>query len=164
MQIKRLSTLFLSLTSIWIGWTVLVDMVIVPTVFRIVPNFFNAGDLGIALFSKLNQFEVVVATLNIVILAFALQKRKKVLPLLMLSILSFSIVMFYFSYLTPMITHLTDVWKQSDLAGIYNVPGIGDIQQAHQKYHRIYVGMDVLKLLILCFIWAMAFFQEEKWN
>ena len=52
--------LILILVSIWWGWTAIIDFAVVPTVFAIVNDFFNAGELGIALFSKLNLLEVII--------------------------------------------------------------------------------------------------------
>jgi hypothetical protein len=42
------------------------------------------------------------------------------------------------------------------------IAGIKDIQQEHQFYHRIYVGLDSLKLLILSFILGISFFRKEN--
>jgi len=139
-------------------------MIVVPSVFRTIHDFFNAGDLGIVLFSALNNFELFMALVTLSILVYVFKKDKKVLPLLLLTSILVVIISFYFFYLTAHIAELTDAWKQTQLTGIYSIPGIGDIQQAHQSAHRIYVGLDVLKLLILSFVWGMTFFQEEKWK
>lgn len=136
----------LVLVSIWWGWTVLIDFAVVPTVFRTINDFFNAGELGIALFSKLNIFEVIISSGLVVVSGLLLKQNKKKLPLI-LSCLCFAIVMFYFAYLTPKIIYLTDLWKEADAANQIGIAGIADIQQEHQFYHRIYVAVDTVKLL-----------------
>ena len=135
----------LILLSIWWGWTVIIDFAVVPTVFSVINDFFNAGELGIALFSKLNNFELVISALLIVL---SLKQGKLRLGLM---ICAWMIVMFYFSYLTPKLTHLTLLWKEADAAGLTGIAGIADVQQEHQFFHRVYVGLDSLKLLLLSF-------------
>lgn len=142
----------LILVSIWWGWTVIIDFAVVPTVFRVINDFFNAGELGIALFSKLNTFEVIVSSLLIVVSVFHLKKTGRGKIQLGLAVGAWIIVMFYFSYLTPKIIHLTDLWKEAETVQKLGIAGINDIQQEHNFYHRMYVGLDSLKLLMLSFL------------
>jgi hypothetical protein len=142
----------LILVSIWWGWTVIIDFAVVPTVFKVINDFFNAGELGIALFSKLNTFEMIVSTLLIVVSVFHFKKSGRGKIQLGLAVAAWMIVMFYFAYLTPKIISLTDLWKQAETVQKLGIAGINDIQQEHQFYHRMYVGLDSLKLLILSFL------------
>lgn len=142
----------LILVSIWWGWTVIIDFAVVPTVFRVITDFFNAGELGIALFSKLNLFEIVLSSLLIVISLIQLKNTGRGKIQLALALSAWAIVMFYFAYLTPKIIHLTDLWKTAETVNKLGLAGINDIQQEHQFFHRMYVGLDSLKLLILTFI------------
>jgi hypothetical protein len=141
----------LILVSIWWGWTVIIDFAVVPTVFRIVHDFFNAGELGIALFSKLNLFEVIFSSLLIVVSILHLKNAGRGKTQLAIAVSAWMIVMFYFSYLTPKITLLTELWKTAEATNQLGLAGINDIQQEHQFYHRVYVGLDSLKLLLLTF-------------
>ena len=152
----------LILASIWWGWTALIDFAVVPTVFRVVNEFFNAGELGIALFSKLNLLEVIISTALILVLALHFKKSGRGKIQLLLACCAWVIVMFYFSYLTSKITTLTSLWKEAELSNKLGIAGINDIQQEHQFYHRIYVGLDSLKLLILTFILSISFFRKEE--
>jgi hypothetical protein len=142
----------LILVSIWWGWTVIIDFAVVPTVFKVINDFFNAGELGIALFSKLNTFEMIVSTLLIVVSVFHFKNSGRGKIQLGLAVAAWMIVMFYFAYLTPKIIHLTDLWKQAETVQKLGIAGINDIQLEHQFYHRMYVGLDSLKLLILSFL------------
>jgi hypothetical protein len=81
-----------------------------------------------------------------------------------LSLLCWIIAIFYFSYLTPKLIELSQLWKQSDLQGITSAGLIRDIQQEHQFYHRIYIGIDSLKLLILTVLIVFSTWKREKWN
>ena len=153
--------LILILASIWWGWTAIIDFAIVPTVFKVINDFFNAGELGIALFSKLNLLEVILASLLVVVAALQLKQEARGKIQLFLACSAWLIVIFYFSYLTPKLIELTDLWKEAELVNKIGIAGINDIQQEHQSYHRMYVGLDSLKLLILTFILGMSLFKKE---
>ncbi len=158
-MIKKLILIF---SSIWWGWTALTDFAVVPTVFQIVPDFFVAGELGIALFSKLNLLEVIVASLLVGLSIFQIKKYHSGKLQLLCAAAAFIIVMVYFSFLTEKIVTLTELWKKADQSGQMGIAGIVDIQQEHQFYHRIYVGLDSLKLLFLTFIIAINLFRKDK--
>lgn len=154
---------FLLIVSMWWGWTVLVDFFVIRTVFANIDNFFQAGNLGITVFSKLNNLEVIVSSALVGVLSFQMTKNKKVLPLLMMSIVAWIIAMTYFAYLTPKIAYLTDLWAQSDATGSVAAGSIPDIQQEHQFYHRLYIGIDTFKLLLLSVMILFGSFKQEKW-
>ena len=157
-------SLFLITVSLWWGWTILVDIFIIPTVFKTIDQFFQAGDLGIAVFSKLNNLEVVLGSILVGLFSYQVTKNKKALPLLVLSMVVWLIAMTYFSFLTPKLIELTELWKRTDLMGITGVAGIPDVQQAHQHYHNLYIGLDVIKLLLLSAMLLIGVIKEEKWT
>jgi hypothetical protein len=154
---------YLILISMWWGWTVLVDMFVIRTVFATITNFFEAGNLGIAVFSKLNNLELIVSTIVVAIIAYQLSQKKKVMTFLVLSVVVWLITMIYFVYLTPKLITLTDLWKATDSMGISGAAGISDIQQEHQFYHNLYIGMDVFKLLLLSIMMILGLWKEKDW-
>ncbi|WP_408098961.1 hypothetical protein ACJVC5_08590 [Peredibacter sp. HCB2-198] len=165
MTIRRLIyAKFLVLTSLWWGWTVLVDFFIIPTVFKTIDIFFKAGDLGIAVFSKLNNLEVFVGSVLVALLAYQVTKNKKALPILIMSIVAWFIAMTYFTFLTPKLIEITELWKTTDLMGLTGVAEYPDLQQAHQFYHRLYIGTDVFKLVLLTVMLAYGIWKEEEWR
>ena len=153
--------LLLILVSIWWGWTALIDFAVVPTLFRVVNDFFNAGELGIAVFSKLNVLEAIVSSLLIFIITLNLKKEGRGKIQFLLAIGAWFIVVFYIVYLTPKLTVLTSLWKEAELTNQIGIAGINDIQQEHQSYHRMYVGLDSLKFLILSFLLGLNLFKAE---
>lgn len=161
---KYLHSLFLILTSMWLGWTVLVDFFVVRTVFSVVSNFFEAGDLGIAVFSRLNHLEVVVSTTMLAILSIVVKRKKSLLPTLALSLLAWSLSMFYFSFLTPKLVMLTALWKKADTIGSLAIAGYPDIQQTHQFWHNLYIGLDSVKLLTLITLVVLCAWKREHWT
>lgn len=150
------------LVSLWLGWTALIDFAVVPTVFSTIKDFFNAGELGIALFSKLNSLELVISSALIVLSVFKLKKQQTGKWQLTFLVLAWCIVLTYFSWLTPKITELTKLWKEADAINQTSIAGIADIQQEHQHYHRIYVTLDTIKILILATVLSLEFFKQEK--
>ncbi len=155
---RLLPSILLILLSFWLGWTVLVDFVVVPAVFRNIHNFFEAGDLGIYLFQKLNSLELIVSTFILSILIFIFRKNPRALPLLISGIVIFTISLIYFSFLTPKLEALTDMWKLSETGQSI---ALSDIQQEHQFFHRIYVTVDSIKILILIFMMGATVGKEE---
>lgn len=155
---------FIALVSLWLGWTMLVDFFVVRTVFSIVTNFFEAGDLGIAIFSKLNSLELVVSSTMLALLSYQVMKNKKSIKLLVLALVCWVIVMTYFTWLTPKLVSLTELWKTADAAGSIGIGGIADIQQEHQFFHQIYIGMDSVKLLILATLLVLGIWKNEEWS
>jgi hypothetical protein len=156
--------LFLVLVSLWWGWTVLVDIFIVPTVFRQIDDFFKAGDLGIAVFSRLNNLELIVSSVLVGILAYQCKINKNAWKLLALSLVSWIIAVTYFAYLTPKLIELTALWKQTDLMGLTSVAGIPDIQQEHQYFHNLYIALDSVKLGLLTIMLILGIYREKKWT
>lgn len=154
--------LFLIFVSLWWGWTVLVDFFVVRSVFSVVTDFFQAGELGILVFSKLNNLEMVVSSFIVALLAFQYKRNKSNLSFLGLSLVPWIIVMFYFSYLTPKLTYLSEAWKQADFAGVTSFGGIADIQQEHQKYHQLYITLDSIKLFFLSLLLIFGVWKQEK--
>jgi hypothetical protein len=156
--------LFLICTSLWWGWTVLVDMFVVRTIFSTIDDFFAAGDLGMSIFTQLNNLELVIGSVMIVVLVFESKSNNKILDFFILSLICWMMIIFYFSYLTPKLIELSTLWKQSHLLGISNAGSIKDIQQEHQFYHRLYMKLDSLKLFILTVLLFLSIWKQEKWK
>jgi len=154
--------IFIALVSMWWAATAVIDFAVVPTVFSTVSEFFNAGEIAIALFFKLNKFELVVSSLLIIFALINLRAEGRGKTQLTLTCCAWMIIMFYFSYLTPKITILTSLWRSAEMMNTIGIANINDIQQEHQFYHRIYVGLDSLKFLMLTFILGLSIFRKEK--
>ena len=153
--------LFLAAISIWWGLTFFADLMIAPAIFQVVDNFFNAGELAMTLFSRLNSIEVILSSLVLTLLILIF-RRKPSIFLLASGIVCWSFAIFYFAYLIPKIVSLTELWKQADKMGVIGIGDISDIQQEHQKFHKVYVGMDVVKLLLLSFMMIFGIVKQEK--
>lgn len=162
MKSRLIFALVLILVSAWWAWTFLVDFFIIKTVFTHIDDFWKAGQLGMAVFTKLNNLELVTATVVTGLLAIQLKKNKSVLPLFIISLVTWSISLVYFSYLTPKIIDLTDLWHKADLFGLTAVSGIPDIQQEHQFYHNMYIGIDSMKLTLLTIMMGLGVWKQEK--
>ena len=157
-------SLILILISVWLGWTVIVDFFVVPTVFRTIDDFFKAGELGMSLFSQLNKLELLVSSLIIVLSVMQVRRNPASKPLIFFAFTSWAIVMFYFSFLTPKIISLTELWMASDSETMKMGSGLKmDIQQEHQFYHELYRKLDAFKLILLTVFLAMSVKKSDKW-
>jgi hypothetical protein len=153
--------LILILLSLWLGFTALIDFAVVPTVFKVVDDFFNAGELGIALFSKLNLLEIIFSSSLLALLALEIKKAPFIKWKLTLGLCAWIIVMVYLTYLTPKITELTGLWKAADLAQTTGSGNIQDIQQEHQSFHRLYIILDSVKLILLSGLLGLELLSKE---
>ena len=140
--------LALALTSIWFGWTVLVDFFVVPAVFAHIPEFFMAGNLGLALFTRLNTLEFPLACLLFVLSVLHLKRHGTLKSFVLMSFLLMGIASLYLFSLTPKLTALTEAWEYAERMGTLGTGG-EDVQQLHQSYHRTYVTLDAVKLALL---------------
>ena len=145
------------LIGLWWGSTALIDFIVVPTIFSVINDFFNAGELGMTLFKKLNFLELFFA---ISILVLEWRSRRKVLLLALFSVAA--IVIFYFTYLTPKIGQLSSWWKEAEAQGLLGIHGISDIQQEHQFFHRFYVSLDACKFLILSAVLGFKIIEQKS--
>lgn len=136
------------LTSVWLGWTILVDFFVVPTVFQQVPDFFVAGNLGVAVFTKLNRLEFPLASTLFALLCLHIKQTKTQHFLAIVSLVLLSIAGLYLFSLTPKITELTAAWEYAEKMGTLGQSG-EDVQQLHQSYHKTYIWLDTVKLLLL---------------
>lgn len=157
-----LSRLALVILAVWLGLTLFTDFVVIRTAFEITGDFFKAGDLGIALFSKLNNFEIIFGSFILIDSLFAVRKSKAEKTFsLIFSLILLSIALTYFALLTPKITHLTELWKEAERLGAISLEGIPDVQAEHQFYHRLYIGLDSLKMTILLILLSLKIFRRE---
>ena len=154
--------IILVLVSIWLGWTVLIDFAVVPAVFRVIKDFFNAGELGINLFSILNSFELIVSSFLFGLIVFEFYNKRTSKLQLLLGALASLIIWIYVSYLTPKLIELTRLWQQADTTNQIGIQGIQDIQQEHQYFHRLYVTLDSVKLGLILGLLGISLFSKEK--
>lgn len=153
--------LFLAGVTLWWGLTIISDVVVAPSIFRVVENFFNAGDLAMTIFSRANSVELVLSSFTLV-LAIMIMKRKGSLGTLILTIVCWSVAMFYFSYLIPKIIELTELWKKAEAMGVIGIGDIPDLQQEHQYFHRIYIILDSFKLIVLSILLGQTIFRQDR--
>src|SRR5690606_29318795 len=127
--------------------------------FRHIDDFFTAGGLGIAVFSKLNVLELFSGG-ALLLITFI----KRHWPLTFLAAACFILAMTYHFWLTPNITALTELWKTTDLMGLAGTAEIPDVALEHRFYHDLYIKLDALKILLLTSILALACWREKEWS
>lgn len=142
----RLSLFAISL--VWASATALVDFVVVRTVFQEVGDFFTAGRTGLALFTKFNSLEFVLASVLFALSVLLARREPGARGYVLVSVLCLAIAGLYLFSLTPKLAQLTATWEYAEQVGTVQIAG-EDIQALHQTYHRLYIGLDSLKLALL---------------
>lgn len=158
---KLLLPLYFILIGMWWGWTVLVDFYVIPSVFANIKGFFEAGNLGITVFSKLNKLELIVGTVLTFLIIRTIGLNKKILKFIIPALLATIIAYFYESYLTAKIQELTILWQMAEAKNTVGIQGIPDIQQEHQYYHKLYVTLDSVKLLLLTVMLGLGIWKQK---
>jgi uncharacterized membrane protein len=121
----------------------------------VINDFFNAGELGMSLFKKFNVLELLFV---LPLLVFEWRAKNKVTSVGVF--IAGIIILVYITYLTPKIEELSIWWKEADSQGIMGINGVKDIQQEHQFFHRLYVTLDTVKLLILSSVLGFKLFRR----
>lgn len=116
--------------SSWFSMTCLLDFIVVPSLFRNISNFFEAGKLGIKLFSAFNYIEIIFSLIILVTLIKRGNLKKYILAFILLG---FSLL--YFFYLTPSITKWAALWEAHTPTSSF--------------HHQLYRNLEVFKLIIL---------------
>lgn len=145
---KNYKLLLLVISSLWMGMTMSVDFVAVPLVFQTLTSLQEAGRLGIAVFLKFNSIEIFLSMVLFItsILEFLKNKNGRwPMTWVLFSILLTSLAVLYAFYLSPRIAFLGTEMHQFPLE---SEPYLA-IYKEHQFFHKLYVKLDSLKLLLL---------------
>lgn len=141
---KILIALVLPCIFTWFFLTIFVDVFTVPTVFRTVGDVTIAGKVGIKVFSKMNQLEILFGFFTL-IGSFCYFRVYGQLKWLTASAILFCWSLFYTFYMTPNIadtTYLIHNTSPSD-------PMYAVLQSSHAYYHTLYRYLDTSKLIFL---------------
>ena len=135
-------------SSLWLVLTCFIDFMAVPTLFRNITDVYEAGIVGIKIFTFFNYLEVIIGAY----LVYYSMVHLKLKLYIILSFLCFIIVSLYCYLLSPMISQLT-----SELISLVeNDPKdlFGSVQVRHDFYHNLYIRLDSLKLFLITVIWV----------
>ncbi|MCB9061071.1 MAG: DUF4149 domain-containing protein [Halobacteriovoraceae bacterium] len=146
--------------SMWLGTTLLVDFVAVPTVFRTLNELYSAGEVGISIFSKYVYAEIILCAFAIFTAFFLKKKWKYILPLLVLG----TGLGGYFYIIIPKITAFTGELKKleemklvGELIKTYEISS-----QSLDYFHSLYIKMDSGKIVFLVILILFLFFDARK--
>lgn len=158
MEQNKIQKLFLIIFSLWFGMTIMVDFVAIPQAFRTLPNKEMAGQLGVKVFSIFNWFEVVFALpifTSAFFLKFASCMKKRAYAAIAVTLMALSISYFY--HITPAIVDLS-----TQMHSLTDSNAIAAVQTQHDFYHKLYVKLDGLKLILLILGSILLFSKSEE--
>ena len=130
----------------WFVATIFIDFFAVMAVFKNVSSIFEAGQVGMYVFTSFNKFEFIFSII-LVALSFLYGHPCKKINWTgkTISIILFLLAGYYLFFLSPTISALT---IQMHEVGIGNV-GYETLEQTHQVFHKRYISLDSIKLLLL---------------
>ena len=163
-RIRTSYSIALIFLSLWLGWAVLVEFIVIPAVFRIVDTFFTAGNLGIEIFRKVNVLELLAAAVVVSATTLIFRNNKKSWPLLTLAVIALVLVLNNHFYLVPRLTVLTEDWSKTGLVAENFRHLLPEYQQEHQFFHKLYFGLAGLKLLLLLSLISLVLLRERHWS
>ena len=130
----------------WLVATIFIDFFAVMAVFKNVSNIFEAGTVGMYVFSSFNKFEIFFGVSLLTVSFMNPLSNKKIKQLMIiLSLILLTIALYYNFFLSPKISELT---IQMHEIGLGN-EGYDLTENSHQIFHKRYVSLDSLKLLLL---------------
>lgn len=145
---KKYAQFFLpAFLSSWILLTITVDFIAIPTIFRTLKDVNLGGAIGIELFPKVNFVEVILACGLIICLFYSLSIKTRLFDRFVM-VMGFFLALlsiFYFTFLSPEIKTLT--LEMSNKMGDFSA--LPSLSVQHQFYHKLYIKLEGLKLLIL---------------
>jgi hypothetical protein len=137
----------------WLISTIFIDFFTVIAVFKNVSNIFEAGTVGMYVFSSFNKFELIfgISLLGISLInPLANVKVKRLMIFFSLTLLS--IALYYNFFLSPKISTLT---VQMNDIGLGN-EGYRLLENSHETFHKRYISIDSIKLLLLLILLGLG--------
>ena len=130
--------------SAWLALTLMIDIAVVPTVFRNSSQIFEAGHIGIILFTLLNRLEILFA--SVVFLTSFKWARHRLITFI--SAFLVILILCYNFLLTPGITQAAKKMEAHQAATDFS-QGFAKAQDEHRQYHDLYKVLDSTKMFLL---------------
>lgn len=138
---KKLLNTYLLLLGAWLFGTILIDIFIVPAVFKTVPDRFIAGQVGMKAFSTFNGFEIFFA-ISTFFLSIKITKLKWIK---LLHFIFVPLVIIYFTHMTPEINRFSI--EMNNL--LETDPHFSILEKGLYNYHQLYKYLDMAKIFLL---------------
>lgn len=150
-----LNELILPFLVSWFFMTLLVDIVVIPTVFKNISNLEEGGRIGMIVFHRFNCIEIFF---GVCILAGVLLREKKSKGLIGASMLLLFFSLLYTFYMTPTIARIgTSLHQVATTSSEYEF-----LRHEHTMFHNLYRYFDTTKLGILLLFSGVMIFLNSK--
>lgn len=146
MKNRSISSIVMVVLALWLGATLAVDFLAIPSVFKNVTNLAEAGKVGMAVFGKFNVIEVVYALLSLFfLLVITLRNRSRFnIFLLSLTLVLTAIALSYLFYFTPELARVT--FAKNETFG----PEMRAALESELYFlHSLYIKLDGLKMFLI---------------
>ncbi|MBP9674993.1 MAG: DUF4149 domain-containing protein [Bacteriovoracaceae bacterium] len=147
-------------TGLWLGMTLMLDFFVLPTVFRTLTDVFVAGRIGMSIFTKFNIVELLFSC-SLVCAAYFWGKNSDIKKnkFLGAGLFLLALVAFFTFFLTPKISMLA---LQLSHAKNLTASSFVTFQEELATYHKLYVRLDGLKIILQLTILGFIFMLIRK--
>lgn len=149
--------MILLILGAWLFTTVLVDFFAIPAVFQNVSKRFEAGMVGMSVFSRFNTLEILFALGLIISLWCSKTPIVYKKAVMVFSFILLGLAVTYKFYMTPAITEINLKMRNE-----INTVVIEALEKEHQLFHSLYVKLDSAKLFILMGMIILLFVNKER--
>lgn len=158
MEKHKTAKLLLIFLVAWLSTTLMVDFMVIPGAFRVLQDLAQSSRLGLFIFSSYNKVELLLS-LAALVCAGALYKKGRAYALPIITSILLVITLSYLFILTPNIAHL----REQRLAVQESNPALAqELKKELMFYHRLYVGIDSGKMLLLLAGSGLSFFYRPR--
>ena len=147
----------------WFSMSCLINFVAIPAVFRNVSKLSEAGNVGMIVFGRFNGLELVCALLTALLFFYPILKNKVEVRFFKLkSALQIFLIVLTCSYVFHLTPKIKDInTNRALLSENGETQKLEALELEHDKYHKLYVKLDSVKLLSLLTLLAMGIRQEK---
>jgi hypothetical protein len=148
--------------TLWLGASLAVDIIAIPSVFRTLNDVAQAGKVGMVVFSRFNKLEVIVSLLATIFFVIGvknfwpLAKWKFHFLLTSHFILIGISVMFCFFWTPAIIQYSQQMFELSTTDPLH-----AQALLQHRFYHKAYVRVEGIKIIIILVSLVMQYFALQ---
>jgi hypothetical protein len=161
---KKWTLIPLILWPLWLGATMAVDFLAIPSVFSVSDDMYEAGRVGLLVFGNFNKVEIVLGLLSLLLGLYLMRKKEKRSKLFLgLGLLLFTIPLVYTFQFTPKISYYAQEMERLGKVGSQEADNEHEVMaENHFFYHSWYIRTDGLKMALLLGGIALTGFAHGK--
>jgi len=138
----------------WLVCTLFVDIIAVPTVFKLSTRIEDAGKIGMSLFKTFNKWELFLSSTVLFIYLLSPFKKNPLSLVFILFVVLWIFPLTYLFYFTPQITYYGTMLR----SGVTDANVLIKLQEMHTMFHQLYKILDLSKMILI----VLAIYLSKK--